>query len=154
MEDGVLSFYEYDDISELIKYKYNRFGSRVFWEIAKPLKEFAKNYKEKGVLIPIDDNIKKGYSHTAILAKSLESSFLHPQFGSLLAKNDVKYAGKSLEFRLKNKKDFYYTGKKNIKAILVDDIYTTGTTISEAKEVLAKSGVEVEFSIVLSKVRR
>ncbi len=137
----------------LVKAKYNRFGSRVFNVLAKPLGFFAKEFKEKAYIIPIDDDFKKGFSHTAILAKAMHTSTLKPLYSSLIATNKVKYAGKSLEFRLKNPRGFVYKGKKNIDVILVDDIVTTKTTLSEAKDVLKKAGVNVLFSVVLARVK-
>jgi len=147
-KEDIISFYDYDEIEWLIKYKYHKFGSRVFNILAKnSFFEFGKYFNEDVYVIPIDDNIKKGFSHTAILARALNKK---PLYSSLLAKSDVKYAGKSLEFRLKNPRNFNYTGKRNIKAILVDDIKTTGTTLNEAKEVLKKHNVEVLFCMVLA----
>jgi competence protein ComFC len=70
-------------------------------------------------------------------------------YKKLIAKNLVQYAGKDLNFRLNNPRDFEYKGKKNISVILVDDVVTTGTTLKEAKKVLANFGVKVEFSVVL-----
>jgi len=153
-KDDVISFYHYDEIEWLIKYKYNKFGNKIFEILAKnSFKKFAKTCSFKDVyVIPIDDNTKKGFSHTAILAKHLKPAFT-PQYSSLLATNSVEYAGKSLEFRLNNPRKFIYKGKKNIKAILVDDVLTTGTTINEAKEVLEKNGVEVLFSVVLANLK-
>ncbi len=150
-KNEVVSFYDYEEIEFLIKYKYEKFGSRVFWELSDVFRKFAENYQKKAFVIPIDDRIKNGFSHTAILAKSMHSKNLIPLFGVLHAKNEVKYAGKSLEFRLNNPRNFKYTGLKNIDAILVDDVMTTGLTLKEAKEVLTKNGVNVLFSVVLAK---
>jgi competence protein ComFC len=65
--------------------------------------------------------------------------------------NNIKYAGKSLDFRLKNKKEFIYNGLRGIDVILVDDIYTTGSTINQAIEVLKENDVNILFSIVLAR---
>jgi competence protein ComFC len=54
-----------------------------------------------------------------------------------------------LNFRLNNPRNFEYKGEKNRSVILVDDVVTTGTTLKEAKEVLANYGVKVEFCLVL-----
>ena len=153
--DGVLSFYDYEEISFLIKYKYSKFGSRIYNILAKnSFFIFAKEIKEEFFIIPIDDNVEKGYSHTAILANSMKSSFLKPLFGKLIARNRVEYAGKDLEFRLNNKRDFEYRGDEGIDVILVDDIATTRTTLNEAKDVLKKYNVNVYLSVVLADMRR
>jgi competence protein ComFC len=65
----------------------------------------------------------------------------------------MSYSGQSLEFRLSNPRKFTYTGKKNIDAILVDDIITTGTTLQEAMIVLKKNGVRVQFALTLADAR-
>ena len=111
--------------------------------------KFSEVFKENIFSIAIDDYPKKGYSHTAILNYYLKSKFIKPLYKLLLAKNDISYAGKNLELRLNNPRGFEYYGNKNIEVILVDDIITTGTTINEAKDVLAKYGVKVSFCLVL-----
>jgi competence protein ComFC len=58
-----------------------------------------------------------------------------------------------LEFRQKNKRNFYYSGKNNIKVILVDDLITTGETILQAKKVLEKNNCEILFALTLSDAR-
>jgi competence protein ComFC len=154
-KDNVYSFYDYEEIEILINYKYHKFGNRIINRISKiPCKRFSElfseYYDEKIHIIPIDDNVKKGFSHTAILAKNLKNKNLIPYFNVLKATNKVRYAGKTLKFRFENPRGFVYRGKQNIKAVLVDDIKTTGTTLNEAEKVLNNSGVEVLFSVVLS----
>ena len=151
-KDNILSFYSYEEISFLIRYKYEKFGSSVFNILAKnSFKIFAKEFKQKAFIIPIDDKIDKGFSHTAILANSMKTKYLTPLFFTLHSQNNFKYAGKSLEERLKNKRNFKYKGPKNIDVILVDDIVATGLTLKEAKETLKKYNVNVMFSMVLAR---
>ena len=148
--DDIISFYQYEEIETLLKYKYHPFGSRVFKILAKnSFAKFSEVYKEKIYSIGIDDNNKKGYSHTAILNKSLKSKQITPLYKKLISQNNITYAGKDLNFRLNNPRDFKYKGNKNIDVILVDDVVTTGTTINEAKEVLKKYNVNVAFCLVL-----
>ena len=150
-KDDVISFYRYEDIEYLIKFKYEKFGSFVFKELSTPFSFFSKNYPNKLNIIPIDDKINKGYSHTAILANAMKKD--KKLFSTLHAKSEIKYAGKSLEFRLNNPRNFKYSGPKNIDVILIDDVVTTGTTLKEAKEVLKKHNVNVLFSLVLADLR-
>ena len=147
----MISFYRYEDIEFLIKFKYEKFGNFIFKELATPFSLFSKNYPQILNVIPIDDKIDKGYSHTAILANAMKKD--NKLYSTLHSKSSVKYAGKSLEFRLKNPRNFEYKGPKEIDVILVDDIVTTGTTLNEAKEVLKKYGVNVLFSVVLADLR-
>jgi competence protein ComFC len=69
-----------------------------------------------------------------------------------MAQNRVNYSGKSLQFRLEHPRDFRYSGKTSIDAILVDDIVTTGITLQEAQKVLTSAGVNVLFALVLADV--
>ncbi len=149
----VYSFYPYSEIKELLLTKHSAIGRGVYKILAQnSLRLFAKKLDIKANVIPIDDRIDGGYSHTAILANSMRTSYLTPRFASLRAKNRVNYSGKSLAYRLKNPRDFRYSGPKE-KIILVDDIVTTGTTLKEAYSVCYKEGAEVLFALVLADAR-
>jgi competence protein ComFC len=151
IKNDIVSFYKYEEIEWLIKHKYNKFGSRIFRILANnSFKIFAKEIDKKFFIIPIDDKVDKGFSHTAILANSMKTKYLMPLFNSLYSTNDIKYAGKSLEYRLNHPRNFKYKGPENIDVVLVDDIKTTGTTLNEAKELLSKFGINGYLSIVLA----
>jgi len=150
--EDIISFYNYDEIETLIKYKYHKFGNGVLKILAKKsIFEFFSLYPEKLNIIPIDDNPKKGFSHTAVLASVIKNH--NVMYGKLRSGSDIHYAGKSLEFRLNNPKNFKYSGLSDIDVVLIDDVLTTGTTIKEAKEVLKKHNVNVLFSAVLADLR-
>lgn len=149
----VYSFYKFDEVKELLNTKYQFYGDRVFKILTKNcMKKFALNFffTNKVFAIPIDDHTFHQFSQTAILAKSLKSQYIKPIFNTLKATKRVKYAGKNLEFRRKNKREFVYKGESNIQVILVDDVVTTGLTILEAKECLEQNGCEVLFALTLS----
>jgi len=148
----IYSFYKYDDISDLILLKYKLIGQRVFKILAQnSLQKFSQSfeYKDKIYSIPIDDNIDKGYSHSSILSQSLKSKSIKPLHNKLISKSKVKYSNKSLEYRLKNPRDFNYKGKSNIDVILVDDIVVTGLSIKEAIDTLSLFDVNVLFVLCL-----
>jgi len=113
--------------------------------------KFFELYPEKLNIVPIDDNPSKGFAHTAVLANSIKGHNI--LYSTLHSQNDVHYAGKDLEFRLNNPKDFKYTGDENIDVVLIDDVVTSGSTINEAKEVLKKHNVNVLFSVVLANLQ-
>ena len=150
--DDVISFYNYENIEYLIKFKYKKFGNIVFKELSKPFGVFSKNYSGKLNIVPIDDKTYKGYSHTAVLASSMKKD--NKLYSVLYSKNSVRYAGKSLEFRLQNPREFIYKGPENLDVVLVDDVVTTKTTLNEAKEVLKKHNVNVLFCLVLADLRK
>ena len=108
--------------------------------------------KQTIYIVGIDENIKSGYAHVALLTHEMKSKNVKVEHAKLMAKNRVNYSGRNLQFRLENPRDFVYSGKKNIEAILVDDIVTTGTTLKEAAQVLKQNGVEVLFALTLAGV--
>lgn len=152
----VISFYKYSEIEPLIKYKHKMVGSFILKRLASvSFKKFAKNfeYESKISLIPIDDKTTHGYSHTAILASAMRSTVFEAQWGAMRAKNDVVYAGQSLEFRKNNPREFDFRGAKHKEIVLVDDIVTTGTTLLEARASAEAAGYEVLFSVTLADAR-
>ena len=149
----VYSFYKFDEVQDFINTKYEFYGDKVYTILSSiSFGKFAQNFtfENEVFAIGIDDHTRHEFSHTAVLAKSLKSKYITPKFDLLKAQNKVKYAGKDLEFRKKNKRDFKYRGKRNIQVILVDDVVTTGSTMLEAKEILEKYNCEVLFALCIS----
>jgi len=156
----VISFFDYYLTVEFVKSKYISSGYRLYKFLSKRyfapfLKSYVENLKNKKIyLIGVDENVDRGYSNVALLthygAKGANIKALHR---ALIAKNSVKYAGKPLQFRLDNPREFKYVGKKNIDAILIDDVTTTGTTLEQAYRVLKENGVNVHFALTLANVK-
>ena len=147
------SFYSLSELEDLLSSKYYFFGDRVFNILAKlSFEKFASNFvfDEKITAIPIDDHTRHDFSHTAILARALKSSFIKPSYNTLRATNIVKYAGRDKEFREKNPRRFKLTNFYDKTTILCDDIITTGATIKEAKKALEKKNNKVLFSLTLA----
>ncbi|HIO91027.1 MAG TPA: ComF family protein [Campylobacterales bacterium] len=152
----VNSFYNYSDIDRFIKTKHTYHGSKFYNFLARnSFLNFSKNFEFPSVVyaLPIDDKLSKDYSHTAILAKQLKSKSIKPIYNALRAKNSLSYSNQTLDFRLSNPRNFNYTFKENIDVILVDDIVTTGTTLSEAYSVLKSRNVNVLFALTLADAR-
>jgi len=152
----VYSFYRYSDIEFLLKTKHKFIGYSIYRTLAKnSFQKFARNfnYDNKVVAIPIDDDPKYSYSHTAILAKSLKSKNIKPIYSKLRAKNSVSYSTKNLSYRLTHPRDFRVDYKLDDDVILVDDIVTSGATLSEAKNVLKKRNNSVLFALTLADAR-
>ncbi len=149
----VISFYKYDEIKELLHTKHTDLGFYIFTILAKlSFKKFADSFEIGTPIasIPIDDHVKNGYSHTAVLNKELKSSCIKPRFNKLRAKNSVSYSGKSKEYRLLNPRKFQLKGFKENELILVDDIITTGTTLTQAVQTMQNSNKKVLFCLTLS----
>ncbi len=155
----VISFFEYLAISDFIKSKYKINGYRIYKYFAKEffapfIKSYKSNINTPIYLIGVDEDIQRGFSNVAILthfaSKLSDTKALH---NSLIAKNRVIYAGKSLEFRLNNPRNFKYNGLSDIEAILIDDVVTTGLTLQEANRILKKSGVNIHFALTLANAK-
>ncbi|RXJ75704.1 phosphoribosyltransferase [Arcobacter sp. F155] len=146
------SFYSFTEIEEFLTSKYYFHGDRVFNTLGKlSFKKFAQNFEFKQLVysIGIDEHTRHEFSQTAILSKHLKSKYIKPLYGKCKATNIVKYAGKDLEFRKKNKRKFDIK-VSNKSIILVDDLITTGTTILEAKKACEEKNNQVLFCLTLA----
>ncbi len=156
---AVYSFFKYQHIEDLLFTKHTPQGFQVFKALAKlSFKPFMKKFIQEDArtiyVLGIDENVKSGYAHVALLTHEMKMKNVKVQHAKLMARNKVNYSGKKLQFRLENPRDFVYTGKKGIEVILVDDILTTGTTLIEATSVLRQSGVKVLFALTLAGVEQ
>jgi len=148
----VYSFYTYSELAPLLHTKHTYIGAKIFEQLGKNcFLPFLKSVDfPKGVYaLPIDDHVRHGYSHSAILARTTQA-ILTPHYGALRAQNPISYSGKSKAYREQNRRNFTLTCKEGIDAILIDDIVTTGTTLQEAHSVCKAHGVNVLFALVLA----
>jgi len=151
----VYSFYKYEEIEALLLTKHTDLGYYIYNILAEnSFSPFAENFKYEYKLasLSIDDNIKSGYSHTAILNKALQSSNIKPHFSKLRAKSSTSYSGKDYQFRLLNPRNFVMKPFKEEDVILVDDIITTGLTLTQAVQTLTKEGKNVVMCLTLADV--
>jgi competence protein ComFC len=118
------------------------------------LKPFIENFVREDpkavAIIGIDETVKNGYSHVAAMTRQMKTRSSRPLHASLLSRNSVNYAGKTLQYRLNHPRDFRYRGPKGIDVILVDDIITTGITLQEAQQTLRGHHINVLFALTLA----
>ena len=154
LENGlvVYSSYCYTDIKNLLHTKHTYYGAKIFAQLTKhALLPLVKTFICKDVYsLPIDDHTRSGYSHSAIIAHELRE-VLSPLYGTLRAKNQKRYSGQSLHAREQNRRDFALTCKENLDVVLIDDIVTTGSTLSEATAICKANNINVLFAITLAK---
>jgi competence protein ComFC len=153
----VISFYKYSTLESLLLTKHKPEGYRIYKALAsmtmKPfMEEFVEADERTVYIVGVDEFVKSGYAHVALLTHAMKTKHSIPLHSALMARNRVNYSGKDLQFRLSNPRDFVYKGKSNIDVILVDDIITTGITLQEAQKVLMASGVNVLFALTLADV--
>lgn len=151
----VYSFYKYSEIKNLLYKKHSDLGFYIYNILAKnSFKKFADNfsYPHKVNSIGVDEDSKDGYSHTAILNKSLKNNLITPLHGKLLATNKVKYSGKSKEYRLLHPRQFKLEAFEGDEVIIVDDIITTGYTLTQAIDTLKYKDKNILFCITLADV--
>lgn len=149
----VLSFYKYQEIKKLLHTKHTYLGYYIYTILAQnSFQKFAQDfcYDTPLVSICVDDNPKENYSHTAILNKALKSKNIKPLYNILRATNSISYSGKSREFRLSNSKNFQVKDFKEQELLLVDDIITTGATLTQSIEALQKKGKETLLCLTLA----
>ncbi len=149
----VYSFYKYHDIESLLLTKHTDLGHYIYTILAQnSFLPFAQHfeYGSKITSLSVDDHVKYGYSHTAVLNKALQSRWIKPQYSKLKAKSRTSYSGKEYQFRLLHPRNFKVARLKEEDVIVVDDIITTGLTLTQAVQALKKEGKNVLFCLTLA----
>ena len=153
----VYSFYKYQDIESLLLTKHTDLGHYIYTILAKnSFLPFAQNFEYNSNIasLSIDDHVQNGYSHTAVLNKALKSRWIKPHYAKIRAKNKIAYSGKDYQFRLLNPRDFQVAEFIDEDVILVDDVITTGLTLTQAVQALQKEGKNVLFCLTLADARK
>jgi len=104
---------------------------------------------------------KRGYNQAEILAKELSNKFKIPVQNFLERTKETKtQVGLSNVQRKLNVKDAFEMSKypsassgfrKNCSIFLVDDVVTTGSTLSEAAKILKRAGAQKVFGLTLAR---
>lgn len=158
LEEGfkVHSFFSYDTIAPLLHVKHQLHGGRVYNQLARlSFTSFINtiDFTTPIIAIPVDDHVRSGYSHTAILAKALNSLHVKPHYNVLRASSKVSYSGKSLSQRKANPRKFTCKLEGTHDVILVDDLITTGLTLTQARKALIKAGHNPLFALTLANAK-
>jgi ComF family protein len=103
--------------------------------------------------------VDRGFNQAEILAKSFAEQFGLETVGGWLVKTKEtdQQVGKTREERLKNLKGAFECSISNIRysipknVLLVDDVWTTGATLTECAKVLRQGGVKKVWGLVLAR---
>lgn len=153
----VHSFYKYDEIEALLLTKHTDLGYYLYKIMAEAsFRAFAERFEteEAVAVIGVDDHVKHGYAHTALLARAMKSGNLTPRHAVLHDRSGHRYSGQDFQYRLTHPRDFVLKPFPETKVILVDDILTTGLTLTQAAETLEMAGKEVLFCLTLADADR
>ncbi len=167
--DGVLIASSYENVllNKAIKtFKYN-----FIFDLSKPLGEILINFLnqfdfrnkslENFLLIPIPLHQKRliwrGFNQSELLAKEVGNFFKVGVNSEILRRNKNTLPQTELnekERKLNIKNIFVCQNKdviKNKKIILIDDVFTTGSTLNEAAKTLKKFGAKEVWGLVLAR---
>lgn len=118
---------------------------------------------QDGILIPVPLDKRKlkkrGFNQSEEIAKEISKALKIPLIPDNLVKTKETQPQMELseEERLINIKDAFSVKNpdeiKNKKVLLVDDVYTTGSTMEECARVLKKAGVKEVWGVVIARER-
>lgn len=152
----------YDKVmrESIARYKYGGRKEYAAFYAEEILRRYAKEMRfwNAEALIPIPLHAsrrrKRGYNQAELLARELSRRCGIPTDAKVLFRRKKTKAQKSLDDkeRLANLRGAFSVGKNKVPyktVILVDDIYTTGSTIDEAAGVLRENGVQTVYFLCI-----
>ena len=146
--------YEGEIRNILIKYKFNDkpYIYKTFAYFLKNYKKICVQIKKYDIIVPVPISKKRfnerGYNQSAIFAREIAKNLNITYNEKILIKIKDNIAQSLLEGqdREQNVKNVYKVINseklKNKKVLLVDDIYTTGSTVNECSRVLLLNGAQ------------
>lgn len=160
-EQGV-ALYEYNSICDSL-YKFKYFGRAEYAEyfgveMAKNFEKLIRSWKIDAILsVPMYKTKEndRGYNQAALLAENMSKYLKIPYYRDFLIRkrNTIplkKLDPKARQINLKNAFIIKLYDVKLNRVIIVDDIYTTGSTIDEIAGLLKKNGVQKVYFVTLS----
>jgi len=160
-KQGRALFY-YKDIAKAIyryKYKGRKAYARVFGrEMVYFLGDYINSLRAEAIIpVPLYKRKvrRRGYNQATLLAKILGETLNIPVYENLVIRNRNTKPLKLLnpEERLNNLKKAFILMENGVKlkrVIIVDDIYTTGSTIDTIAKLLLERGIEEVYFVALA----
>lgn len=159
---GARALYEYRSAAvPIYRFKYGgrrEYGDFFGEEMGRFLGDYIRNLKPDGLIpIPLHPRRmrRRGYNQAQVLARALGRYLNLPVYEKILfrIKNTTPLKNQNYKERQNNLKKAFLVGKNDVKLntiLLVDDIYTTGSTIDEAARILLDSGVKRVYAVTLA----
>lgn len=156
------ALYEYESAAPSIyRFKYGgrqEYAGFFGQEMGRYLGEFIRSVQPDGLVpIPLHKSRKRkrGYNQAALLARALGEYTGVPVYEKLLVrvKNTAPLKRQNPEERQNNLKKAFNISQNDVKLstiIILDDIYTTGSTLDEAARVLRQQGVRRVYFLTLA----
>ena len=160
-----LYIFKYEGIikERLINYKFNEksYIYKAFINFIIKNEKICRFLKSYDIIIPVpihySRKVTRGYNQSALIAKALATRFNVQYEDKVLFKsvNNKPQSTKNKQERINNVKGVYYTKNKdkilNKKILLVDDIFTTGSTVNECSKTLKIAGALMVDVITIAK---
>ncbi|WP_066175613.1 ComF family protein [Bacillus marinisedimentorum] len=149
-----VSLFHYNDgLKEIMaRFKY-RGDYQLRGIFSSPLKRNVKQTFDQHVLVPIPLSAERLYERGFNQAEAIAAHIGHPVFHLLERKHGEKQSKKDRKARMAQPNPFYMKerGMPVEKALLIDDIYTTGSTLRFAARTLKEHGVKEVSSITIAR---
>lgn len=160
-----LYIFKYEGIikERLIKFKFNgkSYIYKAFVKFIIKNEKICRFFKSYDIIIPVpihyNRKINRGYNQSALIAKEIAIRLNIQYENQVLFKrlNNKPQSTKNKQERINNVKGVYYTKNKykilNQKILLLDDIFTTGSTVNECSKVLMACGAKVVDIVTIAK---
>lgn len=161
-----LYLFKYEGIikERLIKFKFNEkpYIYKTFVKFLIKNKKICRFLKSYDIIIPVpihyNRKITRGYNQSALIAREIAKNISGITYeDKILLKriNNKPQSTKNKEDRKNNVIGVYYTKNEykilNKKILLLDDIYTTGSTVNECSKVLKLAGAKNIDVITIAK---
>ena len=156
------ALYEYEDIAPaLYRFKYGgrrEYAAFFARELAQQLGEYIRSLAPDG-LVPVPmyrgKQRRRGYNQAELLARALGKELSIPVYSGLVVRSRDTKPLKELnsEERRNNLKRAFNLGQNGVKLkkiVLIDDIFTTGSTIDQVSAVLLAGGSQMIYYIALA----
>lgn len=166
--DGAIAIWRYEEVirKAILKLKYN-FVSDIAQELVDVSTQDLKSiriFTKSAVLIPIPLHRKRnnwrGFNQSEKLANALSESLSVPLTTNFLIRTQagVNQATLDRETRLRNMRGKYAVNPDYVlritsyaRVILVDDVWTTGSTLNEAARVLKEAGIKEVWGLTIAR---